>query len=168
MWDRAAATPDANGLYMSISGEDPVRLPCNHIFGQQCIEKWLRGHDQCPKCRRELLPPIIDPEDVTLDMAFSGHSDEGSVMAEGSESDVNDEPALGLREPSKILILLTKIVFEGRYTLENGRYLLHMIGDVKNLAEMNQLVPGTVEDLRALYEKFNQVIAAGKAWIRDE
>lgn len=59
--DRAAATPDANSLYMSISGEDPVCLPCNHIFGQQCIKKWLRGHDQCPKRRRELLPPIIDP-----------------------------------------------------------------------------------------------------------
>lgn len=101
-------------------------------------------------------------------MAFSGHSDEGSVMAEESESDVDDEPALGLREASEILSLLTKIVLEGRYTLKNGRYLLHLIGDVKNLAEMNQLVPGIVEDLRALYEKFNQVIAAGKAWIRDE
>lgn len=166
--DRAAAAPDASGLYMSISGEDPVRLPCNHIFGQECLEKWLRRHDQCPKCRRELLPPIIDPEDVTLDMAFSGDSDEGSVMAEESESDVDDEPALGLPEASKILSLLTKIVLEGRYTLENGRYLLHLIGDVENLVEMNQLVPGTVDDLRALYEKFNEVISAGNAWIRHE
>lgn len=61
------------------------------------------------------------------------------------ERDMDDEPALGLPEASNILRLLTNIVLEGRYTLENGRYLLHLIADVKNLVEMNQLVPGTVE-----------------------
>lgn len=101
-------------------------------------------------------------------MLFFGGSDEGSVVAEESERDVDDEPALGLPEASKILSLLTKIELEGRYTLENGRYLLHLIGDVESLVKMNQLVPGTVDDLRALYEKFNQVIAAGAEWIRDE
>lgn len=103
-----------------------------------------------------------------LDMAFSGDSDEGSVMVEESESDVDDELALALAEASKILSLLTNIVLEGRYTLENGRYVLHLIGDVKSLVDMNQLVPGTINDLRALYEKFNQVKAAGTEWIRDE
>lgn len=95
------------------------------------------------------------------DMVFSGYSDQCSVMAEKIESDVADEPALGLPEVSKILSLLTNIVLEGRYTQENGRHLLHLIGDVKNLVEMNQ-------SLRALFEKFNQVIAAGTEWICDE
>lgn len=103
-----------------------------------------------------------------LAMAFSGDSNDDSVMAEESESDVDDEQALGLPEASKILSVLTEIVLEGRYTLENGKYLLHLIGDVKILVDMNQFVPGTVVDLRALYEKFNQVIAAGTEWIRDE
>lgn len=165
---RAAAASDAGGLYTSISGEDPVRLPCNHIFGRQCLEHWLRRHDQCPKCRRELLPPIIDPDEVMPDMVFSRVSDEDQEIGEESEWDEYEEPALGLLEASNILRLLTNIVLEGRYTLENSRYLLHLIGDVQHLVEMNQLVPGTVDDLRALYEKFNQVIATGVEWIRDE
>lgn len=157
----AATQDDASGLYTSISGEDPVRLPCNHIFGQQCLEHWLRRHDQCPKCRRVLLPPIVDPDD-------SEEGQPGSVLEGESETDVDDEPALGLPEASNILRLLTNILLEGSYKPENGRHLQYLIGDVNNLVEMYQLVPGTVDELRALNEKFKLVITTAAEWIRNE
>ncbi|KRW99085.1 hypothetical protein PPERSA_07338 [Pseudocohnilembus persalinus] len=28
--------------------------PCNHLFCQECLESWLKKHDNCPLCREEL------------------------------------------------------------------------------------------------------------------
>lgn len=166
-----AATPDdAIGLHKPISGEDPVRLPCNHIFGQQCLEHWLRGHDQCPKCRRVLLPSIIDHDEVMPDLLFFDGPDQGqpgSMLEEESDTDEDDEPAIGLPEASNILMLLTNIMVEGKYMLENVGSLLDLIDDAINLVEMYQLVPRTVDDLRARNEKFNRVIAATAEWVRN-
>lgn len=176
---------DASGsslhLSISISGqgeEDPLRLPCNHIFGQQCLEHWLRKHDQCPNCRRVLQPSIIDdPVEAVPDLVFfvdddydSDESQPGSVLdEEESETEVDDdEPALGLAEASNIQRLLTNIVLEGRYRLESGRYLMDLIGEVINLVDLYQSLPGAADDLRARNEKFNLVIAAASEWIRDE
>lgn len=45
--------------------ERPVKLPCNHIFGEKCIITWARGttpsgrYNGCPTCRAEILPPTL-------------------------------------------------------------------------------------------------------------
>ena len=40
---------------------DPVKLPCNHIFGKVCIGEWLSPTEgegrTCPMCRRVLFEP---------------------------------------------------------------------------------------------------------------
>lgn len=36
--------------------EEPVRLPCSHIFGSSCLWQWLMKSTTCPTCRRILLP----------------------------------------------------------------------------------------------------------------
>ena len=45
-------------------GEDqPVALPCGHVFGEECVIAWGQGttptgrHNGCPICRAELLTP---------------------------------------------------------------------------------------------------------------
>lgn len=41
----------------------PIKLPCGHIFGEECILAWAQGttpsgrYNGCPICRAELLPP---------------------------------------------------------------------------------------------------------------
>lgn len=47
-------------------GEDrPVKLPCGHVLGEECIISWAGGttstgrHHGCPYCRAELLPPSL-------------------------------------------------------------------------------------------------------------
>ncbi|KAL7093673.1 hypothetical protein ACP275_11G053500 [Erythranthe tilingii] len=27
------------------------KVPCGHIFHENCISQWLSGHDSCPLCR---------------------------------------------------------------------------------------------------------------------
>lgn len=182
--DASGSSSSSLHLSISISGrgeEDPLRLPCNHVFGQQCLEHWLRKHDQCPNCRRVLLPPIIDdPDDeVGPGLVFFVDDDDddydsdegqpGSVLEEEEVVvDDDDEPALGLAEAANIQRLLTNIVLEGRYRLESGSYLMELIGEVSNLVDLYQSLPGTVDELRALNGKFSRVIAAASEWIRNE
>lgn len=35
-----------------------MRTPCNHLFHNRCLEKWLELKNECPYCRREI--PIIE------------------------------------------------------------------------------------------------------------
>ncbi|KAG4025114.1 hypothetical protein MFRU_066g00170 [Monilinia fructicola] len=49
------------------SGPDhrAVKMPnCSHIFGDQCISKWLRCEDTCPLCRDTLRLPPRDQKKV--------------------------------------------------------------------------------------------------------
>ncbi|KAF1960810.1 hypothetical protein CC80DRAFT_501067 [Byssothecium circinans] len=48
-------------------GDDyPVRLPCNHVFGNFCIRKWTESSAQCPLCRTELFLQQTTPEPPSL------------------------------------------------------------------------------------------------------
>eukprot|EP00698_Gefionella_okellyi_P005750 TRINITY_DN1520_c0_g1_i1.p1 TRINITY_DN1520_c0_g1~~TRINITY_DN1520_c0_g1_i1.p1 ORF type:complete len:794 (+),score=160.36 TRINITY_DN1520_c0_g1_i1:53-2383(+) len=42
-------------------GEVVQRLPCRHLFHNRCISQWLRGHRDCPNCRRDIYAPIEQP-----------------------------------------------------------------------------------------------------------
>ncbi|KAF2748627.1 hypothetical protein M011DRAFT_457363 [Sporormia fimetaria CBS 119925] len=46
-------------------GEAPVQLPCMHIFGSLCLEKWTQQSATCPMCRTILHP--IPPSKIEYD-----------------------------------------------------------------------------------------------------
>jgi len=35
-------------------GDSALRIPCGHLFHEDCVRKWLEGSNQCPVCRYEL------------------------------------------------------------------------------------------------------------------
>ena len=42
--------------------EQPAQLPCGHIFGRECIARWLKDGRSCPICRRQFFqPPMPSP-----------------------------------------------------------------------------------------------------------
>ncbi|PVV01837.1 hypothetical protein BB560_003732 [Smittium megazygosporum] len=43
-----------------VRSDDIIKLPCNHMFDQECINPWLKHNNTCPICRFEL--PSDDPE----------------------------------------------------------------------------------------------------------
>lgn len=52
--------------------EQPVKLPCGHVMGRNCITKWLASSNTCPLCRRILVdheafnPPLTETELMDL------------------------------------------------------------------------------------------------------
>ncbi|KAF2433463.1 hypothetical protein EJ08DRAFT_694362 [Tothia fuscella] len=59
--EQLTASNDVCGICYDqlINSSNPVRLPCGHLFNEDCIMSWFNGHDtsynyhnSCPHCRR--------------------------------------------------------------------------------------------------------------------
>lgn len=64
--------------------EDPVKLPCNHVFGSRCILTWTETSDTCPLCRTSLYgDPTIQEYFVYMDaLQRRGYIMPNSLMAD--------------------------------------------------------------------------------------
>ncbi|KAF3918703.1 hypothetical protein AA313_de0207957 [Arthrobotrys entomopaga] len=38
------------------SDEEVVKLPCKHLYHEECVKRWLETHDACPICRTPITP----------------------------------------------------------------------------------------------------------------
>ena len=47
---------------------------CNHIFHQECLDKWLHNNTSCPLCRTELFNPILSDDSVYYDPLSVAHN----------------------------------------------------------------------------------------------
>lgn len=46
---------DEENPSLNIMNETPVRLPCSHLMGKDCLESWLANADSCPSCRTQVF-----------------------------------------------------------------------------------------------------------------
>ncbi|RCK62439.1 Protein SAN1 [Candida viswanathii] len=49
------AEPSRNPVFLMDYSSDfnhvPIKMPCSHVFGQDCLCEWLKSHTTCPLCR---------------------------------------------------------------------------------------------------------------------
>lgn len=76
--------------------ENPLALPCKHIFCKKCIETWLSQHNSCPKCRYECFPlsiplPLRGPIDPVRMIQMSGTTLTLSGLTSGTWTYYSDD-----------------------------------------------------------------------------
>ena len=73
----------------------PVELPCGHIYGTACIQKWFETSSSCPQCRRNLFQPLEWDKFIEVDIANDDNVNlvRLSGLTDNYLADANDESA---------------------------------------------------------------------------
>lgn len=156
--------------------ETPLRLPCGHVCGSNCIMKWLNplspdAHNTCPMCREPILnTPFVSAEKL-------------SVMRELREweahGDANHITAWAIRA-EQLYHNLCEDVINGLERIESDCDLwlstvgisTHMI-DFVTLRNFVNFMNGPTEDSRPLldnftdYEEYNELVTHLKPQVDD-
>ncbi|CAF9926703.1 hypothetical protein IMSHALPRED_007017 [Imshaugia aleurites] len=53
---------DDSNPTVAVKAESPLKLPCGHIFGSECLAKWFLQKNTCPICRTTHFRDIAHPE----------------------------------------------------------------------------------------------------------
>ena len=48
---KTESNQDVEQVQNQILDNDPVQIPCGHIFHEKCIRNWAISHNSCPVCR---------------------------------------------------------------------------------------------------------------------
>jgi hypothetical protein len=84
--ERVSALEEKSCTICMDSYENPLLLPCNHIFCTPCIIRWMQhNHNTCPTCRatvqsRQLIAIVKDKQETEKNQPSSSSSSAQSVV----------------------------------------------------------------------------------------
>lgn len=82
----------------SYDADTPITLPCSHVIGRACLERWMLGlHDTCPCCRATIF-------------ALSAQADEEQEEAEEPEPMTVEELEVEYREAAGLNARIRRIL----------------------------------------------------------
>ena len=83
--------------YSAENPESPVRLPCQHVFGRNCISKWSVTNNSCPLCRRTLFEHEAWPTQAHI-RAVLDDIERGNFNGENEQTVLNMARAMEFRQ----------------------------------------------------------------------
>mmetsp|Transcript_28973 Transcript_28973/g.46861 ORF Transcript_28973/g.46861 Transcript_28973/m.46861 type:complete len:185 (+) Transcript_28973:785-1339(+) len=66
--------------------QDVRKMPCKHIFHEDCLLSWLTKHNTCPMCRHELDTLDLDYEELKREKMESATMDQESSSRNNKKS----------------------------------------------------------------------------------
>ena len=90
------ADTECSICFSSIKAKNAFKLPCDHIFHEDCINKWSNQNNSCPLCRKiidENKP--IEPErrlslQISVLITHNSASNNTDQQTQESESEIDD------------------------------------------------------------------------------
>lgn len=67
-----------------------IKLPCNHVFGQNCLYEWLKSNCTCPLCRSEVYKGDPLPSTLNFPNLSSIINSDLQLNTQSGESSNND------------------------------------------------------------------------------
>ncbi|KAG6499484.1 hypothetical protein ZIOFF_039273 [Zingiber officinale] len=138
----------------NFAGEEVLRLlpQCKHAFHVACVDRWLEANASCPLCRCK-----VNAQDAALFASYS-FSSRFLLAPEGGARDLElfverelaSQEAPGLRHspttPSNLLhlqkvkhrIVVSDLVFKGRWSALNSDVLKSLAEEIKSVEEMEK------------------------------
>jgi hypothetical protein len=70
--------------------EEPVQLPCGHIFGRSCIQRWMQESSSCPNCRTLLSDSSLCDRTSPHSESYPTADDWAATLGRASVQDLFD------------------------------------------------------------------------------